>query len=300
MCKVILNELNTNIMKEYKYPDIFKDTIKNINAFQITISKVIISTNMNDDEIIEFFNKQIRIFKSSKPYNGIRNFTSIDEFIYIISDLEHIIMNILDDNIDIFFSELLKFITNKLKKYLISDKEIIDITNDDEVVVVKPQKKIKNEIEPEKKDLTTYNAFFKEQSLLLKDRPDIKNKMEYIAKLWNEKKQLSDVIMEDVINTSAPMDIIDEVVNKKPYKKQNISSTMKKLVWNMTIGEEIGKSKCVCCNSTYITQMSFHCGHVISESKGGETIVSNLRPICQNCNSSMGNKNMNDFMKTLK
>ena len=300
MCKVILNELNTNIMKEYKYPDIFKDTIKNINAFQITISKVIISTNMNDDEIIEFFNKQIRIFKSSKSYNGIRNFTSIDEFIYIISDLEHIIMNILDDNIDIFFSELLKFITNKLKKYLISDKEIIDITNDDEVVVVKPQKKIKNEIEPEKKDLTTYNAFFKEQSLLLKDRPDIKNKMEYIAKLWNEKKQLSDVIMEDVINTSAPMDIVEEVVNKKPYKKQNISSTMKKLVWNMTIGEEIGKSKCVCCNSTYITQMSFHCGHVISESKGGETIVSNLRPICQNCNSSMGNKNMNDFMKTLK
>ena len=299
MSKVILNELNTNIMKEYKYPDIFKDTIKNINALQITISKVIISTNMNDDEIIEFFNKQIRIFKSSKPYNGIRNFTSIDEFIYIISDLEHIIMNILDDNIDIFFSELLKFITNKLKKYLTSDVEIIDITNDD-VVVVKPQKKIKNEIELKKKDLTTYNAFFKEQSLLLKDRPDIKNKMEYIAKLWNEKKQLSDVIMEDVINTSAPMDIIEEVVNKKPYKKQNISSTMKKLVWNMTIGEEIGKSKCVCCNSTYITQMSFHCGHVISESKGGETIVSNLRPICQNCNSSMGNKNMNDFMKTLK
>ena len=75
---------------------------------------------------------------------------------------------------------------------------------------------------------------------------------------------------------------------------------MKKLVWNMFIGEEIGKSKCLCCKCTYITQLSFHCGHMISEANGGETIVSNLRPICQNCNSSMNTKNMEDFMKTLK
>jgi 5-methylcytosine-specific restriction endonuclease McrA len=26
-------------------------------------------------------------------------------------------------------------------------------------------------------------------------------------------------------------------------------------------------------------------------------IVSNLKPICQNCNSSMGTKNMDEFMK---
>ena len=37
--------------------------------------------------------------------------------------------------------------------------------------------------------------------------------------------------------------------------------------------------------------MSFHCGHIIAEAKGGETIVSNLKPICQNCNSSMGTTN---------
>ena len=75
---------------------------------------------------------------------------------------------------------------------------------------------------------------------------------------------------------------------------------MKRLVWNINIGEEIGKEKCVCCKSTDITQISFHCGHIISEKNGGETIVSNLKPICQNCNSSMATKNMNDFMDTLK
>ena len=75
---------------------------------------------------------------------------------------------------------------------------------------------------------------------------------------------------------------------------------MKKLVWNMHIGEEIGKSKCLCCKITDITAFSFNCGHIIAESKGGETILSNLKPICQNCNSSMASMNMDDFMKTFQ
>ena len=85
---------------------------------------------------------------------------------------------------------------------------------------------------------------------------------------------------------------------KKP-KKKAISATIKKLVWNTNIGEDIGKAKCTCCKSTDITQMSFNCGHVISEHNGGETIVSNLKPICQNCNSSMGTKDMTTFMLSL-
>jgi hypothetical protein len=87
--------------------------------------------------------------------------------------------------------------------------------------------------------------------------------------------------------------------NSSSVNKSTISSTMKRLVWNINIGEEVGKSKCTCCKTTDITQMSFHCGHVIANAKGGETIVSNLKPICQNCNSSMRTQNMNDFMKSL-
>ena len=83
-------------------------------------------------------------------------------------------------------------------------------------------------------------------------------------------------------------------------KKKPISATIKRLVWNTNIGEDIGKSKCLCCKSTDITQMSFNCGHIVAEANGGDTIVSNLKPICQNCNSSMGTKNMEDFMKLLK
>jgi len=82
-------------------------------------------------------------------------------------------------------------------------------------------------------------------------------------------------------------------------KKKAISATIKRLVWNTNIGEDIGKSKCLCCKSTDITQMSFNCGHIVAEANGGDTIVSNLKPICQNCNSSMGTKNMEEFMKSL-
>ena len=101
-------------------------------------------------------------------------------------------------------------------------------------------------------------------------------------------------------NSNIPEHIESIVEIKIKKKKKPISSTIKKLVWNTNIGEEKGKSKCLCCKSTDISQMSFHCGHIIAESNGGETIVSNLKPICQNCNSSMGSKNMNDFMKSLK
>ncbi len=85
---------------------------------------------------------------------------------------------------------------------------------------------------------------------------------------------------------------------KHKYQKRTISSTLKRLVWNTYIGETIGKTKCLCCKLTDITQLSFNCGHIIAEANGGETIITNLKPICQNCNSSMGIKNMNDFMKT--
>jgi hypothetical protein len=82
-------------------------------------------------------------------------------------------------------------------------------------------------------------------------------------------------------------------------RKKRIPATLKRLVWNANVGEAVGKTTCICCRVTEITQMSFHCGHVIPETHGGETVLSNLKPICQNCNSSMGTTNMNVFMSQL-
>jgi hypothetical protein len=91
----------------------------------------------------------------------------------------------------------------------------------------------------------------------------------------------------------------DIKVEPKPkYKKQTISLALKKLVWDKHICLDIGRTKCVCCKTSEIIQISFHAGHIIAESKGGKTNVSNLKPICQNCNCSMGSINMDDFEKS--
>ena len=82
--------------------------------------------------------------------------------------------------------------------------------------------------------------------------------------------------------------------------RKAIPATVKRLVWNKYIGESIGKAKCTCCGLTDITQMSFHCGHVIADTQGGKVEIDNLRPICQNCNSSMRAINMDTFKAALQ
>ncbi|ATZ81249.1 D5 family helicase-primase [Bodo saltans virus] len=78
-------------------------------------------------------------------------------------------------------------------------------------------------------------------------------------------------------------------------KKKTIPKILRIAVWNKYVGENIGKIKCLCCDVNYITQLNFECGHIQAESTGGETIVSNLYPICGVCNKSMGNKNLTEF-----
>jgi len=106
--------------------------------------------------------------------------------------------------------------------------------------------------------------------------------------------------MTDIIQINQKLKNEKDINKINTKKKKQISATIKRLVWYSNIGEEVGKAKCLCCKVTDITQMSFNCGHIIAEANGGQTIVSNLKPICQNCNSSMGTKNMEEFMKRLK
>lgn len=84
-----------------------------------------------------------------------------------------------------------------------------------------------------------------------------------------------------------------------PPRKKQIPKAVKREVWNKHIGEEIGKSKCQCCEKADISQLNFHCGHIQSEAEGGEIHVNNLLPICEVCNSSMGTKNLYEFKKML-
>lgn len=90
-----------------------------------------------------------------------------------------------------------------------------------------------------------------------------------------------------------PMDI-DKPIKKR---KKTIPKSLRMAVWNTYIGDSIGKTKCPICQHQEITQMNFHCAHVIAEANGGETNVSNLRPTCASCNLSMGKQHLEDFKR---
>lgn len=79
--------------------------------------------------------------------------------------------------------------------------------------------------------------------------------------------------------------------------KKAISHLLKRKVWARHVGEDKGSTKCFCCNMTTITMLTFNCGHIVAEVRGGPTTVENLLPICQHCNSSMGTQDMREFMK---
>lgn len=84
------------------------------------------------------------------------------------------------------------------------------------------------------------------------------------------------------------------------YKKEKnkIPSRLKKASWIKEYGD-VTDVKCPIsfCNNTIncLTANGFQAGHIISEYNNGKIEINNLKPICKNCNSSMGSKNWIDY-----
>jgi actin-related protein len=82
---------------------------------------------------------------------------------------------------------------------------------------------------------------------------------------------------------------------KETYKKQPIPKSVRKHVWNHYIGTEKGEAPCYCCHINRIDKAAFEAGHVVPEVRGGPSTLENLRPICGECNRSMGDTDMREF-----
>ena len=65
------------------------------------------------------------------------------------------------------------------------------------------------------------------------------------------------------------------------------------------LNREFGKEmrKCYCCSQKKINAEKFHAGHVYSHKNGGSSHISNMRPICDDCNNDMKDTNMLEFMR---
>jgi 5-methylcytosine-specific restriction endonuclease McrA len=83
---------------------------------------------------------------------------------------------------------------------------------------------------------------------------------------------------------------------KEKVKREPIPSAVRSALWKDYFGQST-KGKCMCCQREDISKDNFDAGHIISVKDGGENHLSNLKPICGNCNKSMGTKNMDEFIK---
>ena len=104
---------------------------------------------------------------------------------------------------------------------------------------------------------------------------------------------------DEEINTAPPIEeptIVQPIVTKtKKYKKVTIPHSLRSAVWDKYIGRKIGEIECLVCNTALISQLNFHCGHVVAEANGGTISIDNLRPICKSCNCSMKTNNLEDY-----
>lgn len=85
----------------------------------------------------------------------------------------------------------------------------------------------------------------------------------------------------------------------KPEKK-TIPKAVRVACWNQHIGVKVGETVCPVGCGNVISSNNFHCGHIQAEANGGSTDLTNLVPICQTCNTSMGTMNMRDFIEKYK
>uniref|UniRef100_A0A6C0KC90 HNH domain-containing protein n=1 Tax=viral metagenome TaxID=1070528 RepID=A0A6C0KC90_9ZZZZ len=74
--------------------------------------------------------------------------------------------------------------------------------------------------------------------------------------------------------------------------KKSIPKHLTRLVWEHYNGP-VWQAKCVvswCDVMCHCMSADWHVGHDIPESLGGSTCITNLRPICCNCNLGMGSR----------
>ena len=93
----------------------------------------------------------------------------------------------------------------------------------------------------------------------------------------------------------------DKRKDKKKYRKKCIPKKLREQVWINYNGKKYaGKCYITWCTNK-IDVFNYQVGHNIPESRGGSNSIDNFRPLCSNCNMSMGNQyTIDEWIKNFK
>ena len=84
-----------------------------------------------------------------------------------------------------------------------------------------------------------------------------------------------------------------DCVKNRIYQTHNANSRLN--VWLAYFGPTYTE-KCFCCHRNTLKYFdSWHVAHFVAQSKGGSDKISNLRPVCAQCNLTMGSSSIEDF-----
>ena len=135
--------------------------------------------------------------------------------------------------------------------------------------------------------------------------------MKIINKLINEKNKKKrknknknknkNIFFYNNFDKKTKTNLPKDYLNTQTHQKETIPKRIRELVWT-THNDETFKHKCYVtwCNNN-INVFNFQVGHDIPESKGGTLDIDNLKPICGNCNLSMGNRyTISEWCKLVK
>ena len=157
-------------------------------------------------------------------------------------------------------------------------------------------KKVKPEVKEEK--VKKVKPDVKEEKVK-KVKSDVKEVKPEVKELKSEVNEVKPEVKPSISHVPLIDNTEDSEIEEREVqfmtKKKAIPKHVKTLVWNKYIGGDKAKAACMSCRQEEIGIRSFHCGHVIAESKGGDMTINNLRPICAACNGSMGTMSMNEF-----
>ncbi len=112
-------------------------------------------------------------------------------------------------------------------------------------------------------------------------------------KNYNAKSGINNINKSNGTNPTKPnINIVVDgsVKRKKNYKKKPLPKKIREQIWINYNGHKYSGKCFVPWCSNQIDVFNYQVGHNIPESKGGSSSIDNLRPLCANCNMSMGNQ----------